>query len=76
MRTIVTIIFIFAFLSLTIVGESVFSHGFCDEFEKEITSVISSIKNDDNNIDKKIDDLVSMWETRKKSGFSVSRFVK
>lgn len=69
MRTIITIIFIFAFLSLTIVGENVFSRGFCEDFEKEIVGVISSLKKDDNNIDKKIDDLVSMWEKQKKSVF-------
>lgn len=69
MRTIVTVIFIFAFLSLTIVGENVFSYGFCDEFEKEILYVISDLKNGEKNIDNKIDNLVSMWENQKKSVF-------
>lgn len=69
MRTIVTIIFISAFLFLVVVGENVFSYGFCEEFEKEITGVISDLKRDDNNINKKINDLVSMWENQKKSVF-------
>jgi len=69
LRTVITIIFIFAFLFLTIVGESVFSKGFCEDFEKEILYVISSLKRQDNNIDKRIDDLISMWENQKKSVF-------
>ena len=47
MRTIVTAVFIFGFLTLVLLGENVFSTGFCKDFSNEIKEVYNEIKNAD-----------------------------
>ena len=68
MRTIATAIFIFVFISLVLLGESVFSYGFCEEFETEIKIVRQHIENGEESRGE-MQKLVDMWEERKNSVF-------
>lgn len=68
MRTIITIIFIFAFLTLVLLGENVFSAGFCKDFSKEIIDIYDEIKNDSGTV-QKFEKLVEKWEKEKNNLF-------
>lgn len=69
MRTIVTAIFIFAFLALVLVGENVFSTGFCNDFSKEISDVYDEIQNNNSQTVQKVEHLAKMWEKEKNNVF-------
>ena len=69
MRTIVTSVFIFGFLTLVLLGENVFSTGFCKDFSNEIKDVYYVIKNDDALAQQKLEKLVEMWEKEKNNLF-------
>lgn len=69
MRTIVTAVFIFGFLTLVLLGENVFSTGFCKDFSNEIKEAYNEIKNDDAQAQQKLEKLVKMWEKEKNNVF-------